>query len=126
MTAQTATYNQPIPQFSRLLILAAVLLAAVMSGVLLGDHALKHREAEWVRKCIEKNGPAEVWEHLEAPQKEYWLCQLDNGKWAWMIVQKWNSIVQACKYKECTSYIPKGGDYQKIVDYLSQIARRVS
>lgn len=137
-----AAYTDTRPDGNTKLILL-IFLAAFAFGALLATlrtpvgrivtdtHAADRHgnEALAIRRCLEQRGPDMVWGKKDDPSVKIFCVNLDQGKgcgrWGALFAQFWPSLVEGCDYRELTSFVPKDGTYRRVVDYLSQFARRL-
>lgn len=129
MTTITRSRGSGIGRWALLALLALGVLAAVivtpLGRVKTTRHATERHgsEAVAIRQCIQKNGALERWEQLEDPSVEYWMCQLPDGRVCVQVVQAWPSRVEGTDWRERSSFCPRGGVYERVIDYLQQFAR---
>lgn len=117
------------------LVLGMVLFAVINSPVgrlMTDDHAVeRHGEAEVdaIRKCFSVRGGEMVWVKKDDPSIKIFCVNLEPSKgcgmWATIFAMFWPSLTDGCDYKELTAFTPKDGSYHKVVDYLSEFARRL-
>jgi hypothetical protein len=103
-----------------------------LGRVMTGEHATdRHSEAEVdaIRKCLSVNGADMVWVKKDDPGVYVFCVNMDKskacGKWGAVFAQFWPSLADQCDYRELTAFSPRDGTYHKLMDYLSNFARRV-
>jgi putative hemolysin len=95
----------------------AVLLAAV--GLAYSTHAVAQHgsEARAIRKCIEQNGPAQVWRDREG--NFFKLCVLPDQRWGAQIIKR--SAEDPSKWVEKTAYVKGNGTWQTVARWLERM-----
>lgn len=83
-------------------------------------HAVQRHgaDAEAIRKCLDENGPFQVWRTLDG-ETFYRLCQLDDGRWGLQAITKEGST-----WYEKTAFIRGDGSWKALTDYLQRFATR--
>jgi hypothetical protein len=108
--------------FLKLLIVLAIFAAGVT--VALTAHSTnKHgADATAINRCLNNNGPNAVWQSnsWRQPNKFFQTCQLPDGRTGIRVVQRVKS-----GWKEVTSFVPKEGTAQNILEYLSARATKI-
>lgn len=126
MSAMNDTY-QPIDlrPFFTLALLAVI--GALIGAVLLSTHAVKRHgtEAEVIRQCMSDSGPIQQWQNKDEPNVHCFVVETPCGKWGVMIAQRWPSLMQRCDYRERTSFIPRDGEPNNVMEYLSKTFERI-
>lgn len=112
----TATYPHN-PRFI-LAALAGITILAAM-GVIAQPHAVDRHggEATQIRKCLDRNGPAQVWMSRDK-STFYLLCQIERGIYGIQAVNK-DGV-------EKTAFVPGIGTWAKVIEYLTGFATRYS
>ena len=112
----------PLPSIQRRLpiwwILAAVLLAA--ASVVAHSHAVSRHgaDAEAIRKCLENNGPYQIWRSFDG-DTFYHLCQLEDERWGLQAITK-----EAGEWHEKTAFIRGDGSWKALLEYLHKLGTR--
>jgi hypothetical protein len=90
----------------------------------MANHAvLKHgAEATSIRRCLDSNGPNEVWEFTSHRRKGFFIftCQLDDGKWGIQILQR----TKLGQWIEKTAFVVKDGSAFQLKEYVTARAVR--
>jgi hypothetical protein len=96
----------------------AVLLAASV-GIAYSSHAVARHgsDARAIRKCIEQNGPAQVWRDRE--DNFFKLCVLPDQRWGVQIVKR--ASENGAKWVEKTAYVKGNGTWQTIARWLNRM-----
>jgi hypothetical protein len=125
MTATQATYSSGNGAGRFLLLVLLAVLVGLAGAVLLSSHATERHglDAELIRQCIQRSGPAETWQRRDDANVHYWLCQIPDGRWCVSVVQFWPA--DGADYRERTSFCIGNGTYQKAIRYLSRFAERL-
>ena len=81
------------------------------------DHTVEShpQDGPLVRLSCEK-GPEQVWKG-KYENKYSLLCQLEDGRWGVMIIQKVKGV-----WEEMTSFVPKSGIKEAVLRYLDSYA----
>lgn len=98
-----------------LTILILLILLASISGVVLKEHAEKHRFANDVRECL--NGDSQNYHMFKNPETNRMaLCvQLPSGKWGIQIIEEVDGV-----FEEVTSFIKnKMSKIEQVIKYLN-------
>lgn len=134
MTAIPDTQGQGLPRWLWLLLALIVIpgpLFAVIDTpngrVMTTSHAVERHgdEAEQIRCQIRRGNILEIFENEKDPCIQYWLTQLECGRFAIMISQLWPSLVDGCDWRERSSYVVRDGSYDNAIDYLLKFAHRI-
>jgi hypothetical protein len=64
-----------------------------------------------VRKCVQGPGASMIWKQ---GNRFHLLCQLPDGRWGDMVVQKVDGV-----WQEITSFVPKDGSWAQVRAYLT-------
>lgn len=113
----------------KLIFLILVVIGVAIAGWLLAtsqpsEHAsVKHPEAESIRKCIEENGPSEIWRFLSNRRKDHYIfcTQMDDGKWGLQIAQ----LTKDGRWLERTAFSPKSGTRFDLIEYITARAVKI-
>ena len=116
---------------SKLALLAVAVLVLLVAGwlalqVVPREHAVKKHgaEAETIRKCLNDNGPDQVWKFTSHRRNNHFIqCgKLDGDRdfWGIRIIQR----MKDGRYEERTSFVVKDGTRQQMVEYVSAKAER--
>jgi hypothetical protein len=110
MIAQHTGDNSLVRAFA-ILILACVLCAAVIYGI----HALEQHgaDAQAVRRCMDERGPLAIWQQPDGCTTHN-LVTLDDGRTGDQI----RIEAQNGKEYEKTSFIPRNGNLERIIEWL--------
>ena len=102
-----------------------LLVLLAVSMVVPTLHAVtKHGpEAQVIRECLERNGPAQVWQDTYDPNKFFQCVLLPDGRWGLQVV-RWRESVK--HWVERTAFIKGDGSLVDLTRYLMQFARTVN
>lgn len=132
----TASYASPRP--FRLLLLAGLLGLALLASLqlaasveldlvlemrMLAHPVLKHgEEATSIRRCLERNGPNEIWKFTSHRRKGFFIftCLLDDGRWGIQIAQ----LTKLGEWIEKTAFVIKDGTPFQLKEYITARAIR--
>jgi hypothetical protein len=123
MTAYAASYasTHQTPTRPAPIILLAVLIAlAAGIGVALSTHAVARHgsDARAIRKCIEQNGPQQVWRDRE--DNFFKLCVLpEDGRIGVQIVKR--AAENSSRWVEKTAYVKGNGSYETVMRWLNRM-----
>lgn len=122
------TYQDSSPLLTLVIIVVAVAVLAIAGYMLLAapasEHASsKHPEAEGIRKCLEQNGPTEIWKFVTNKRPNHYImcAQLDDGSWGLQICQ----LTKGCEWIEKTAFKVKNGTKFDLIEYVSARAVRI-
>ena len=131
-TVVRTSTRSPLPALFLLALFAAAAMWAVLQTpvgrVLTTPHAEKHAEADAIRDCLERHGPAETWRDVDDDSIYIFCVELEGepcSKLAIMIAQVWPSIVDGCSWRERTSFTPRNGEPSRVHRWLGRIAERI-
>lgn len=114
--------------FGRFLVLLAV-IGTIIGAILLGTHATaKHREAQAIRDCLAREGPAQTWASDASPDIHAFCVEFRKppcSKWGILIAQVWPSVLDRCDYRERTAFSPGDGSKADMESYLSKSFTRI-
>lgn len=128
----TITHNRPQRSGAplALFLLAVTVLAAALAipevgRVMETDHATDRHgaDAQLTRQCLERSGPASMWQANDDDSIRFLTCQLDDGRWCIQIAQVWPSINQGVDYRERTAFCL--GDVDRLLRYLKKRATQI-
>lgn len=109
--------------FGRFLILMAV-IGTIVGAILLGAHAVaKHREAQAIRDCLAREGPAQTWVNDQYPDILAFCVEFQKSpcsRWGILIAQIWPSVLDRCDYRERTAFSPRNGSKAEMESYLGK------
>jgi putative hemolysin len=99
--------------------LAVLIALAAGIGVALSTHAVARHgsDARAIRKCIEQNGPQQVWRDRE--DNFFKLCQLPDGRFGVQIVKR--AAENGAKWVEKTAYVKGNGSWQTVARWLDRM-----
>ena len=120
MTAH-ASSSQGINGFAILLLVLAIAFSVMCSMAIVVSsqpHAVKAHgsEAEMVRECMKKDHYPMRFQK-EGTNRYYNLCQLPDGRWGLMVTVI-ERVGDVLKEVEITSFIPKNGTLDAVMNYL--------
>jgi hypothetical protein len=97
------------------LVYVAVLLATQTPKVVNNAHSVeKHGlDAQRIQSCINSNGPEMVYKDKFEPDKFYFLCQLDDGRWGMQV-----NVCDSGDICEKTSFVKGNGTWKELMKYL--------
>jgi hypothetical protein len=90
--------------------------------VIYGAHAADRHgdDALAIRRCLERNGPYQVWYDRRAG-RWFFLCRLPDGRWGTWIAEKISGV-----FHEVTAYVKRQGTWRQVLEWLTaQGATRV-
>lgn len=75
-------------------------------------------DAVLIRKCLNENGPWQVWHAKDG--RFFFLCQIQDGRWGFQSARKSGGV-----WDELTSFVPDGdGSLSSLLRYLKRFATR--
>lgn len=92
------------------------------------NHSIEAHGADAARihKCLEENGPDQVWQDTTRPNIRIFVCKLPCSRWGILIAQITTGKSQ-CDYIERTAFVPgKGagqGMWDTVWNYLDGFAK---
>jgi len=119
MAVTSISLQQPRKLFPFWFIVTLFLLLAT-AVVVVQSHAVKRHgsEAEAIRKCLDNNGPFQIWRALDG-ETFYRLCQLDDEQWGLQAITK-----EGNTWYEKTAFIRGDGSWKALMEYLQRFATR--
>jgi hypothetical protein len=119
MASISLTLQQPrrLFPFSFFIVLLLILAAVV---VVVQSHAVQRHgeEAEAIRKCLDNNGPFQIWRAFDG-ETFYRLCQLDDERWGLQAIVK-----EGKTWVEKTAFVRGDGSWKALMNYLQRFATR--